>query len=217
MNRLLRTALAVVLFLTATAALAATRYVTDELRISVRTGQGNQYRIIEVIGSGTPVETLASEGEWAQVRTPQGNTGWVLAQYLDEQPIAAERLERVRAELEQARERLGQLQGELAAARDKATTARQEATRLEQRIAALEARLAEAERGLALHDENQRLQQRASELAQRVVRLREAAQELQQRSQKEWFLIGGGVLLGGILFGILVTRIPWRRRRDRMF
>jgi len=216
-NRLLRSALAVILFLAAMPAPAETRYVTDELRISVRSGQGNQFRIIEVIDSGTAVETLATEGDWAQVRTPDGNTGWVRAQYLDDEPVAEDRLQAARAELEQARERAGSLEGELADARQDAAAARTRIGELRQRIEELESRLAEADEGLALHDENRRLREQVTQLRDRVSEARAQARLAQQRSRKEWFLIGAGVLLGGILFGIVVTRIPWRRRRDRMF
>lgn len=217
MNRILRTALVIFLFIASPAALGATRYVTDELRISVRTGQGNEYRIIEVIDSGTRVETLGTEGEWVEVRTPDGNTGWVRSQYLDEQPIAEDFLQGVRRELEQARERIATLEEELATARDDTASARDEITGLEQRIAELESRLANADEGLQLHDENRRLEEQVAALEDRVSEARAKARLAEQRSRKEWFLIGGGVLFGGILFGIVVTRIPWQRRRDRMF
>jgi len=216
-NRLPRSALAAFLLLAATTAVAQTRYVTDELRISVRTGQGNEFRIIEVIDSGTSVETLATEGEWAQVRTPEGNTGWVRAQYLDEEPVAEDRLQAARSELDQARERIRALEEELAGARRDASAAQTRIGELEQRIAELESRLADAEEGLGLHDENRRLREQMVQLEDRVSEARAQARLAQQRGRKEWFLIGAGVLLGGILFGIVVTRIPWRGRRDRMF
>lgn len=213
----LRSALAAALILSATTALGATRYVTDELRISVRTGQGNQFRIIEVIGSGTRVESLQTVGEWAEIRTPDGNTGWVRAQYLDEQPVAADRLRAARAELEQARERITELGSALETARAEAGSAQSRINDLTSRVEELQGRLADAEKGLDLHDENEFLGQRVKSLEQRVADMRKAASELEQRSRKEWFIIGAGVLFGGMLFGIIVTRIPWRRRRDRMF
>lgn len=217
MNRIPCSALAVALLLAAPTALGAARYVTDELRISVRTGQGSEYRIIEVIDSGTRVETLASEGEWTEVQTPEGNTGWVRAQYLDEEPIAEDRLRSARSELTRARERIATLEEGLAQAEDNAGSASEEIDRLNGRIEELETRLANADEGLGLHDENRRLAEKLGTLEDRVSEARAQARLAEQRSRKEWFLIGGGVVFGGILFGIVVTRIPWRRRRDRMF
>jgi len=196
---------------------AATRYVTDELRISVRTGAGNQFRIVEVIDSGTQLDTGQESGEWIQVETPEGNSGWVRQQYLTAEPIAAARLEDTRAELDQARSRIDALEDELAEAQADAREARSRIETLADDKAELERRLADAEEGLQLSDENERLRQQLSELNSRVTTLQEQAQRLRDRERREWFMIGGGVLFGGILFGIIVTRIPWRRRRDRMF
>lgn len=217
MNPFSRAALAAILILATTAAFGATRYVTDELRVSVRTGAGNQYRIIEVVDSGTRIETLQTEGEWAQVRTPEGNTGWMRAQYLIEQPIAADRLRTARAELEDARERIGELEEALAQAREETASARERVESLSTDKERLESRIANAERGLELHDENERLKENVKSLMRRAEEFRQEIQRLQERERKEWFVIGAGVLFGGMLFGIIVTRIPWRGRRDRMF
>lgn len=217
MKRYSCAALAAVLVLTTGAAFGATRYVTDELRISVRTGAGTQYRIVEVIDSGSRLETLETSGEWTQVRTEEGETGWVRSQYLTEQPIAADRLDTVRSDLQDANERIDELEDTLARTRADNEAARERIETLTGEKESLEGRLEEAERGLELHDENERLTERTGELEQRVAELRKEAETLAERGHREWFMIGAGVLLGGILFGIVVTRIPWRRRRDRMF
>lgn len=217
MNPLLRAACAAILALVATTALGATRYVSDELRISVRTGAGDEFRIIEVIGTGTRVETLQSQGEWAEVRTPADNTGWVRAQYLEELPSAEDRLRAVRAELEQARERIGELEAALSESRANTDEARERFAALSEDKQRLEARIADAQRGLELHDENERLKQNVGKYMREAAELEQQLQQATDRAQKEWFVIGAGVLLGGMLVGIVVTIIPWRRRRDRMF
>ncbi len=217
MNRYISAALAAALVVATSTAFGATRYVTHELRISVRTGAGTQYRIVEVIGSGTRLETLETSGEWTRVRTADGETGWVRSQYLTEQPIAADRLDTVRSDLQDANERISELEDALAQSRTDNEAARERIETLTSEKESLAARLEEAERGLELSDENQRLRERTDELEQRVESLRAETEELAERSRREWFMIGAGVLLGGILFGIVVTRIPWRRRKDRMF
>jgi SH3 domain protein len=212
------TVTAILLLLASGIAGAAPRYVTDELRISVRTGQGTQYRIVEVIDSGTQVETLADEGDWVRVRTPEGNTGWVLGQYLTETPIAADRLERARADLEAATTRVADLEQALADARGRIEALRERNASLEDELQAAREKLSRAEEGLRLEEENQRLAQEVTRLEQQVSELRTRAARLADQRRREWFLAGAGVLLGGVLFGILVTRIPWRRgRRDRLF
>ncbi|MDX1608570.1 MAG: TIGR04211 family SH3 domain-containing protein [Halofilum sp. (in: g-proteobacteria)] len=217
MNPLLRAACAAILALAAATALGATRYVSDELRISVRTGAGDEFRIIEVIGTGTRVETLQSQGEWAEVQTPAGNTGWVRAQYLEEQPSAEDRLRAARTELEQARERIGELETALSESRTSTAEAREQIAELTEANQRLEARLDEAQQGLELHDENERLKQHVGQYMRRTTELERQLQQVVDRQEKEWFVIGAGVLLGGMLVGIVMTIIPWRRRRDRMF
>ena len=217
MKRYSCAAIAAVLVLTTSAAFGATRYVTDELRISVRTGAGTQYRIVEVIGSGTRLETLETSGEWTRVRTADNDSGWVRSQYLTEQPIAADRLETVRSALQDANERIGELEDTLTQTRTDNEAARERIETLTGEKESLESRLEEAERGLELHDENERLKDRTGELEQHVESLQAETEALAERGRREWFMIGAGVLFGGILFGIIVTRIPWRRRKDRMF
>lgn len=217
MNPFSRAALAAILILATTASFGATRYVTDELRVSVRTGAGNQYRIIEVVDSGTRVETLQTEGEWAEVRTPQGNTGWMRSQYLIEQPIAADRLRTARAELEDARERIAELEEALSQAREEVSSARERIESLSADKESLESRIANAQEGIELYEENERLKENLKSLMRRTEEFREEIRNLEERDRKEWFIIGAGILLGGMLFGIIVTRIPWRGRRDRMF
>jgi SH3 domain protein len=37
-------------------------------------------------------------------------------------------------------------------------------------------------------------------------------QTLEESTSQDWFLIGAGVLLGGIILGLILPRISWRRK-----
>lgn len=215
MSRSVHMSVLVVLCLVATSALGATRYVTDELRISLRSGAGNQYRIVRVLDTGTRLETLQSEGEWTQVRASDV-TGWVRSQYLQSEPIAADRLQQARNELNAARERIDTLTSRLDDTRQELEATRNRAQELTAANQTLQEQLDSAQEGLEMAEENERLSTRATELQGRIDQLEGRVARLNDRRQRDWFLIGAGVLLGGILFGIIVTRIPWRRR-NRMF
>ena len=39
-------------------------------------------------------------------------------------------------------------------------------------------------------------------------------QQLRSNIAQEWFVIGGGVAIGRLIFGLLLTRINWRKKRD---
>lgn len=45
--------------------------------INMRSGPGTQHEALWVIGSGFPVETVSTKGEWLQVKDFEGSTGWV--------------------------------------------------------------------------------------------------------------------------------------------
>ncbi|OEU83678.1 MAG: hypothetical protein BA873_04430 [Desulfobulbaceae bacterium C00003063] len=62
--------------------LAETMYVSDVLKLTVRTGKGQDYKIISVIQSGQTVDVLQPEDKWALVRLNDGKEGWVLTRYL---------------------------------------------------------------------------------------------------------------------------------------
>jgi len=217
LHRCLGVCLAVLLAIVTAPAAAAERFVGDELRVSVRAGKGDDYRIIEVLPSGAAVETLETGDRWARVRTPNGKEGWMRRQYLQADPIAEVKLEQARAELERLRRRVAELEDKLAMARERNAAARERIDKLREQKRSIEAKLADAEKGLELHAANEQLQARVDELEGRVEELTRRNAQLAGRDRKRWFALGAGVLLGGMLLGIVITRIPWRSRRDRLF
>ena len=61
------------------------RYISDTQYIPVRSGAGNEFRIIHRgIPSGTrlTVSRESEDGTWAEITTDGGTTGWVRSQYL---------------------------------------------------------------------------------------------------------------------------------------
>jgi len=210
--------MAAALVLATTAAYGAERFVTDQLRINMRSGAGNEYRIEEILETGTALQTLAREGEWTQVRLADSTTGWVRSQYLTDTPVAAVRLEEARNQLQQAQARVGELETQLEQSRASLAAARERVQALEETQQAMRQRLEDAKQGLKLSDENQRLRQTVADLENRIETVKREASRLADRTRREWFMIGAGVLFAGLLFGIIVTRIPWRRSgRERMF
>ena len=58
-------------------------YVTDSFEITLRTGPGNENKIIAMLFSGRPLEVLDTRGECSQVKVLDGGKeGWVLSRYL---------------------------------------------------------------------------------------------------------------------------------------
>jgi uncharacterized protein YgiM (DUF1202 family) len=63
--------------------------------LNLRDGPGTGYIGMTKLLSGTQLDLLARYNDWFQVQTPDGNAGWVLAQYLSIGPGVVDRVETV--------------------------------------------------------------------------------------------------------------------------
>ncbi len=105
--------LSILLLLAASQSLAATRYVSDIIYVPVRSGAGNEYRIIfSKLRTGMVVEQFetSADGLWARIETAGGTSGWVETQYLLEQPTARQQMDATKAQLAKTREDAESLQ-----------------------------------------------------------------------------------------------------------
>jgi len=78
------------------------RYITDVLYVPLRSGQGNDYRIINArLKSGSQLTFLepGETDEWTKVRTASGEEGWIRTQYLSTAEPSKITLQKTLAEL----------------------------------------------------------------------------------------------------------------------
>lgn len=193
-------------------ALAQTRYVKDELRIMLRTGAGNDFRILDSLVTGNAVELLEIQGDWARVRTRAGDEGWVPTQYLQDEPVAAQQLARVTDQLEQVRAQNQQLRQQLENTQRQLEEARNSVATLTGQRQRLSQQVEQAQEGLNLAEENKNLKKQVIDLRRRIEELSNETQRLTDRNRQDWFMVGAGVLFAGMLVGIVMTRVRWRRR-----
>ncbi len=109
---------------------AETVYVSDRFEIGVHDSANLDTVILAVIASGTPLTVVTRDGEFVQISTPDGITGWVDARYIvserpsvnvrDEQDAKLKEAQRTvgdaRAEVEVLRQRISELQRDAATA-----------------------------------------------------------------------------------------------------
>jgi SH3 domain protein len=96
-------------FLTLLVALPATAesaWVRGEVRLNLRSGPGNQYRILGVVKTGDPLQVMQRGENWTQIRTAAGEEGWIPGGYLDAQPPPTLRLEELEVEVANLRDAL---------------------------------------------------------------------------------------------------------------
>lgn len=209
-----------VILLTAIAGLAhgqATRYVTDQLEIDLRSGQSNQHRILAMLRSGTPLRVLEeSRDGWSRVRTEQGQEGWILTRFLDTTPSARDRLARTEQELARHTATTQQL-------REEQRTTSSSNTDLSQRVEALTKANQEQEQelnrirrtsasALALDDENRTLKEQLGRLERDYQMLEQQNEVLRDSSDRDWFIVGAAVILLGVVIGLIIPKIRWKRK-----
>lgn len=98
--------------LSATSGLAQEAWVVDkEVSLTLRTGAGTQYRIIDNLTTGDVATILAREEGWTKVRTADGKEGWVSAGFLQANPPAQVELERMKRDTEELRRQVAELSG----------------------------------------------------------------------------------------------------------
>ena len=201
-------------------ALAETRYVTDTFAITMRTGESTRHKIVRMLESGTPVEVLASNSDtgYAKIRTEDGATGFVLERHLIEEPVARDRIVALEArlrELQQAPDqlaaRLAELQRVHAELEDRHRGLLRDKSRLEEELATIRHASANV---VQITRERSELRQSVAELTRQVAELQQANQDLGNRTNQRWFLIGAGVVAGGILIGLILPNLRFRRRRS---
>lgn len=194
------------------------RYVTDRAEITLRTGITNQHRIVKVLSSGAQLELLEEDAAngYSHVRTGDGVDGWVLSRYLLTEPTA-------RDQLAAAQQAAADLRNELAALKEQLNSATGTHKNLEKEQQSLDSqnrRLQDeitkirqtAANALTLDSENQALKKRVFALERDAQVMQQQTEAAKDRSQRDWFVAGGGVVIAGMFLGLVLPKIRFRRK-----
>ena len=199
-------------------ALADTRYVSDNLEITMRSGKGTSYGITRMLRSGTPVEVLEEDKEagYTQVRVKGGKEGWVLSRFLMKGQAARDRLaaaEKSLAELELENRKMETsmttLTDEKAALEKELETLQGQTRNVSQELSEIKRTASSA---LAIDSENKDLKGRVVSLERQLQTLQQENEGLRDRTARDWFMVGAGVVLLGIIVGLIIPRIRWRKK-----
>lgn len=179
---------------------AETRYVTDELQLSLYEEINSQGKLLMRLNSGTELELLETSGFYARVRTLEGVEGWTKAGFLiTEKPARTQLLDlqqehsALQQQLAERQQALDESKAELAKVMDKEGKAYAEMTE----------RLAQAE---AIASRVEQLQQENDAFRQQL-----SGAELQ--IPFKWGMIAAAVsLLLGLIGGIALFDYRSRKR-----
>ncbi len=212
--------LVVLLLLTVGLSAAETRYVTDQLKITMRSGESNKHRIIRMLPSGTKVTVLSTNRKtgYSKVRLENGLTGYVLTRQLIDEPVARDRLAALEQRIKELEASPNELSKRLAAlSREHDELKRRHAElqaekdRIQNELQTIRRTAANA---IQIAQERKKLRKQVATMSRQLADQEQQIRELKNSTTQRWFLIGGGVLFGGIILGLILPHLRVRRRKD---
>ena len=195
----------------------ASRYVSDELEITMRSGQGVKFGIRKMLTSGAKLEVLETDpAGYSKVRTDQGVEGWVLSRYLSNTPSARDRIaaseqQVVNLQLDVAKykEELNNLTARNSDADGENMSLKETAQRLSTELDDLRKTASNA---VGLDNENRQLKEKLQQVDHDMQLLIIENSALKDNDAKSWFLIGAAVLFGGLLLGLILPRLRFQKK-----
>lgn len=115
-------------------------FIGGEVRVYLRAGPGLEFRILKILGMGSPAQKLSGDGDWVQVRV-ESLEGWIPAANLSNEEPPNVALPKVREKLTTAEARVTELDQKLT----QQTAQLEELATLKERNRVLEADAARAD------------------------------------------------------------------------
>lgn len=196
------------------------RYVSDELTIPMRSGTSDKHRIFRFLTSGTALKVLevSDDGNYSLVSSPEGKEGWVENSNLMNRRSARDRLVDANTKLDKSRKTVKDLKKTIANLTSESKTLSRQLAAAEKRGSALEGDITYLKKvtanPLALANTNKALEDELNTANRLIERLKSDNQRLSDETTRDWFIRGAAVSLGSLLFGLLITRVRWRKSRS---
>ena len=187
-------------------------YIRDTLYVPLRGGESSEHRIIHRgIKSGTPLERLETNEQtgYTRVRTGKGLEGWLLTQYLVDEPIASTQLDIVKSELQSLDTKHQQTLLSLKDVKEARKILADQNELLAEDLATITTLSANV---VVIDEQNKRLSEERDVLLQKIKNLNEITNALSDDRAQQWFLRGAGVILIGLMFGFWFSRRIYHKR-----
>lgn len=193
------------------------RYVSDQLRIQMRSGPGNEFRILKSLPSGEHLIYIeeSEDKNYTKVNA-RGVEGWVLTRFLEKEPIAKEKLilaerklAKVQAELNTLKQQANQLAEEKSSLTGDRSSLNRENKKLEKELKEIKEISANA---IELDSKNTKLTKRNQELEIQLETLTAENVRLQDDKERSFMIIGGGLIVFGIILGLAIPAMRGGRK-----
>ena len=194
-----------------------TMYVTDLLKLTVRSGPSTEHKILSVGESGQQVEMLEPGEDWSLVRMATGKEGYVLTRYLVPEPTHNVRLEQLQAKHKALMQQAATLLEENTRFRDETKKLKSALNGNEKALKKMSADYDKLKTGSAeyieLKEKHKTVSGQLAEQTMRADALDEELRAIEINQYIKWFLAGSGVLLVGFIVGFSARR---QRRRPSL-
>ena len=197
---------------------AETLYVSDTLEITMRSGKGTNFGIIRMLRSGTSVTVLEVDKKtgYSQVRTKSGKVGWVLSRFLMKGQAARDRLAAAEKELAELELESSKMETTKATLTKEKAVLQTQLSKLDGESRNVSQELTEIKRtassALAIDSENKDLKSRMVSLERQLQTVQQENEGLKDRTARDWFMVGAAVVLLGIIVGLIIPRIRFRKK-----
>lgn len=213
-----RFSLVVLLLAVSQNALAKTAYIHDVLRVDMRAGPTNGYKILNFLPSGTQLEVLEeSDDGWTKVRYGS-QIGWLQSQYLTDTPIARDRLETANRRLEKLESENTELRSRLADAEARLNELQTIRGKLDSSNSTLQQELENLQRisKNAVNTERsyRKLQESTELLKVELENLKAENAILGEDNLKEGIKWGIIAVIAGALMAVMIPKMSGRKRRS---
>jgi SH3 domain protein len=209
--------LSLILCLYSTAVYGETMYVSDILKLTLRTGPSTENKILAVIESGQMLDVVKAGDEWSQAQLPDGKEGWVLSRYLTPHETNNIKLERLEAKHKNLMIQSAALleENNRLKAESKKRSIEFEANQKQMLKAQTdyETLKTEVAEFITLKSKYENAISQLAEQTAKAEKLEEQLTGLELTYYIKWFLAGSGVLVIGFLIGFSTKR---QRRRPAL-
>ncbi len=194
------------------------RYVSDKLWLQLRSGPGSEFRIIKALPSGEHLIFMeqTEDKNYTKVKTDKGVVGWVLTHYLENEPVAKEKLILTQRELVKIKAELDTLRQQTRALSEEKSTLSGDRSSLVRENKSLEKELKRIKEvsanALQLDSKNTKLTKRNQELEIQLETLTADNTRLQDDKERSFMIIGGGLIILGIILGLAIPAMRGGRK-----
>ena len=197
--------------------LAESMYVTDLLKLTLRSGPSTEHKILAVVESGQQVEMLEPGEDWSLVRMGDGKEGYVLTRYLMAEPTHNVRLAQLQTKHKALMQQAATLLEENTRLRSESKKLKSTSDGNESALKKLRTDYDSLKAGSAdyieLKEKYKTVSGQLTEQTKRADALDEDLRAIEINQYIKWFLAGSGVLLVGFIVGFSARR---QRRRPSL-